>query len=237
LAICLMVTAGFSQNIVRRDSRPAAVAEKLREHGVSLTREGLVTALRSEDPEVRSLAAAQLAFYEGAKETIPDIRAALERESDSLAKVNIAYALAQLGDQDGFEALRAGCFDSKIVPRIRLFAAGYLLNLRRGYCVTAALDILQDSDSPADKMQALSLLPQFGDLSEKDAVRMRALVFGALQDPTPAVRISAGQVIAAIGDETAEASVRAAIEREGDEVVRSELQSDLRRLRKKHGEK
>jgi hypothetical protein len=236
LATCVFIGISVSQNTPQpRNSRPVTVAERLKQRGVSLTRQGLVLALRSSDPETRFLAAEQLA-YEGAKETVPDIRDALRRESSPLAEINISYALAQLEDRDGFKALEEGCSNDKLAPNLRLVAARYLLDLHRNYCISSVLTILQNTN-PVDRMQALSLLPKFEQLSDSDVARMLSLVLVALQDPIPAVRISAGDVIAVIGGKSVDEDLRAAMDREGDDVVRSQLQSDLQRLRKKYEEK
>lgn len=237
LVTCAFLGIGLSQTISSpRNGRPTTVAEKLQKRGVSLSREGLVLALRSEDPEVRFLAAEQLA-YQGAKDTIPNMQDALKRENSSLAKINIGYALAQMEDQVGFETLQEGCSNDKLAPNLRLMATRYLLDLHRNDCIRTVLNVLQNADNPADRMRALSLLPRFEPLSEDDSARVTGLVLAALQDPTPAVRISAGEVIARIGGKTAEEYVKAAADHEGDEVVRSQLQADLRRLQKKYEEK
>jgi HEAT repeat protein len=237
LAICFLLGISFAQNISQpRNGPPTTVAEKLRQHGVSLTRHGLVLALRSTDPETRFLAAAQLAS-ERAKEAIPNMRDALKRENSPMAEINIGYALAQLEDWTGLETLKEACTSDSVAPHLRLLAAGYLLDLHRSCCNSSVLDLLQNVPEPVDRMQALSLLPRFAQLSESDALRMITLVLMALQDPTPAARISAGEVISRIGTKTDEQYVKAAIDREGDEVVRSQLQSDLQRLCQRYAEK
>lgn len=224
----------FSQNIVQRQNgAPVSIPAKLQQHGISLTREGLVSALQSKDPEIRFLAAEQLAYAEE-KDTIPDIRDALRREENPLAEVNMGYALAQLGDPNGFEALKRDCSKTQFQNHLRLVAARYLLDLDRDYCVGIVLDSLQNSSNPMDRMDALSLLPRFSHLSHNNIVRMRNLVLTALEDPTPAVRISAGEAISRIGAKSDEQYLGAAIDREGDDVVRSQLQSDLQRLVSKY---
>jgi HEAT repeat protein len=238
LAMCFFVffVVSLAQNTSPApNGPPTAVAEKLQQRGISLTKEGLVLALRSKEPETRFLAAVQLAS-EGAKETIPDIRDALGREDSPLAKINIGYALAQLKDKGGFQALEEACSDSRVASHLRLFAARYLQDLHSNYCISSVLDILQNSDNPSDRMEALSLLPRFHELPENDAARIEALVVRALQDATPAVRISAGQAISVIGAKTDDQYIEAAINREGEGVVRSQLQLDLQRLRKRYNE-
>jgi HEAT repeat protein len=214
----------------------ATFAQKLRQHHVELTRASLLNALASSDPEVRFLAAAQLAS-EGGNSAVPAIRGALVREQVPLTKVNIAFALAQLNDSNGRAALHQICNDPNIESHIRLLATTYLLEINGPDCVTSVLDILQNDDDPADRMEALSLLPRFTEVSQIDAARISAEVQRSLQDPTPAVRISAGDVIARILDQHAAEYLRAAISREGDDVVRSQLQSDLARVEKNNGAK
>src|SRR5260370_9412407 len=76
------------------------VAELLKRHNVELTQSALVGALRNPDPEVRYLAAQKLA-EDKAVETIPQIMDALASEKVPLTRMNIAFALAQFGEETG----------------------------------------------------------------------------------------------------------------------------------------
>src|SRR4051794_759004 len=120
--IFLLSTFGLTQT---NNSAPATVTQKLREHHIGLTKSDLVTALHNSDAEVRALAAQQL-VDERAKDTTDAIAEALALETDAKAEVNIAYALAQLGDQRGIASLTKTCGASDRPGWIRVRAASYL---------------------------------------------------------------------------------------------------------------
>jgi HEAT repeat protein len=126
----LSIAVGFAlaatAPIIAQDSAPPTFAEALQRHHIALTRSALLAALRSPEAEVRDLAAARLAEDKD-KNAIPAIAQALASERVLGAKVNIAFALAQLGSETGTSTLKKACHNSKVSPVLGLRA-------RRGTC-------------------------------------------------------------------------------------------------------
>jgi hypothetical protein len=145
LGLVSMLPVSAQIGAVPVNGRGPTLAERLQQHNIALTTSALVAALRSSDTEVRELAALKLA-EDGAKETIPSIEEALTAETAPRAKVNIAFALAQLGNQRGTSALAGTCHNAALKPGPRLLAAQYMLDLSSNACLTAVLDVLQSRD-------------------------------------------------------------------------------------------
>jgi HEAT repeat protein len=116
-------------------------------------------------------------------------------------KVNIAFALAQLGDEVGISTLEEACHNSKVNPGFRLRAALYLLDLNSNACLPDVLGLLQskEEDDASYRMEALSLVPSFKDVSEDESQKLLAATLDNLTDPTPAVRLSASDALARLG--------------------------------------
>src|SRR5271165_6174408 len=184
-------------------------AEVLTQHHIPLTKDGLLSALHSEDGEIRDLAAFQLEEQEG-KEAIPDIVAALKAEQVPLTRVNMAAGLAYMGDQRGFESLKQDCDDQTLPMHFRLQAADQLLMAHGESCPQTVLLALQnttfDGTEMADRAQALSIIPHFKkspDLSTDDSAQFWTLALKSLSDPAPFVRMQAGETLRWLGDEAA----------------------------------
>ncbi len=207
--------------------------ELLKQHKIQLTEPALVDALKNADPEVRYLAAQKLA-EDKATGAIPAIKDALAAEKVPRTRINIAFALAQLGDAAGFDALKDNCRDRNQAAGIRAFSAQYMLGLNSDstICLSAVLDILEDG-SHGDKIQAASLLPQFHNLSPEDLEKVFADLVRALHDPYSLVRLEAGRALADLGDIRAIPELQEAIAREQELAARPQLEQDLRALQEK----
>ncbi len=107
-----MAVAGLGQAMAGPQSASnelgPTVRERLIQLHVPLTKDGLLSALRSENPEIRSLAIGEL-VVEGVKEAIPEIAGLMSAESEPLTKVALAVDLAQLGDERGTQTLQYCC--------------------------------------------------------------------------------------------------------------------------------
>ena len=104
--------------------------ELLRRHNIELTQSALLAALKNPDPEVRDLAANKLA-EDGATEAIPAIVQALASEKVPWTRMNIAFALAVMGEAIGFETLEDNCKSDNTSGNIRAGSAEYLLRFNR----------------------------------------------------------------------------------------------------------
>ena len=85
--------------------------EALQQRHVALTRPALIDALRSSNPDVRALAAF---------EPIPVVKAALNAEVVPKSRIDIALALATVGDEAGFSALQRTCEDASMDMTVRV---------------------------------------------------------------------------------------------------------------------
>ena len=215
------------------NGRLPTVAELLQKRGIALNSSALVAALQSQEAEVRELAAQKLA-EDKAKDSIPSIEQALAAETQKGTKLNIAFALGQLGDEKGTNALTDACRNSALNTGLRLRAVRYLLNLDNEVCLSAVVDLLEsqrEGDSNY-RAEALSLLPSFKRGSTADSQKVLLAVYANLTNPAPDVRLSASDVLSRLGDARAIPHLQNAIAAEHDDEVRSQLTNALQRLQK-----
>jgi HEAT repeat protein len=212
---------------------PPSVGELLKRHNIQLTQSALVEALKNTDPEVRDLAAQKLA-EDKAVETIPAIKDALASENVPRARMNIAFALAQLGEPTGFDTLEDNCGNHDQEAGIRVQSAEYMLRSKResAICLRALFDVLR-TGGDGYRAQAASLLPQLHNLSAEDSERAFASLMRALRASDAFVEMAAGRALAEMGDIRAIPELRTAITREPEPAVRAQLQQDLRMLEEK----
>lgn len=223
LAVALVGSQPTSQ-----DNGPGPTfGELLKRHNIQLTQQGLVDALRNTDPEVRYLAAHKLA-EDKAVETIPAIKDALASEKVPWTRMNIALALAEMGESIGFDTLEDNCKNKGTSGAIRTRSAEYLLRFNRdsATCLSGVLDLLKGG-SNGDRMAAAELLTRYHKLSKEDSETVFTGLVQALHAPDPAVRMAAGQALADLGDTRGIAELERAVGGEQDQLVRSRLEEDL----------
>ena len=104
---------------------PPSIQASLAAKHVGTSVPELVSALQNPDPEVRTMAAMELAS-EGHKEEAPSLRAAMSRETDINARVGIARALLLMGDPQAERAVTDICIDKNMSWYLRLLAASSL---------------------------------------------------------------------------------------------------------------
>lgn len=232
IILILAATLAGSQPPSESNGRLPTCGELLKRHNIQLTQPALVDALRNADPEVRGLAAQKLA-EDKAKAAIPAIKDALASEKVPWTRMDIAFALAQLGETAGFDTLEDNCGNRDDGSGIRAQSAEYLLRFNRASatCLNAVLDMLENGGN-GDKMQAASLLPQFHNLSPEDSERVFVGLVRALHDSYPLVRLEAGRALADLGDIRAIPELRKAAANE-QEAFRPQMEDDLRILQEK----
>jgi HEAT repeat protein len=240
IVVCLLVTlwvVSADVTIAQENGRsfngpPETAKHALQRHGIGLTREALVSALRSPDAEVRELAAQVLA-EDHEKDAIPSIVEALAAETVPANRVNIAFFLAQLGEEIGRTTLKRACDDFTISAWVRMLAAVNMRALHDDYCLASVVDVLQSWDDPGARKQALSLVPDFERPSEQNAQNLFSLVVKALADQTPGVRTTASNTLGRLGNVAAIPALQSALANEHDEGCRFEMQMDLQQLQNK----
>src|ERR1700746_2374659 len=146
--------------------------ELLKRHNIELTQSALIAALKNPDPEVRALAAHKLA-EDGATEAIPLIMQALASEKVPWTRMNIALALASMGESIGFDTLENNCKSNDMSGGIRTTSAEYLLRFNRDSttCLSGVLDVLKGG-SNGYRMVAAALLPRYHNLSMEDSEKV-----------------------------------------------------------------
>lgn len=231
LAVALVGSQPISQQGF--GAKPQTFGDLLKLHNIELTQQGLVAALRNTDPEVRYLAAHKLA-EDKAVETIPAIKDALATEKVPWTRMNIALALAEMGESIGFDTLEDNCKNNGTSGAIRTRSAEYLLRFNRdsATCLSGLLDLLKGG-SNGDMAAAAELLPRYHNLSKEDSETVFTGLVEALHASGPAVRMAAGEALANLGDRRGITELERAIRDEQEEVVRLQLEEDLKKLRNK----
>ena len=232
LTSIICVSAIPLNGVLASNQRLTTIEESLQRHDIALTTTALVGALKSSDAEVRWLAAQKLA-NDRESDTIPAIKKALAVERVPATKVNIAYALAQMGEEKGFATLKSTCDNAEVRGYLRMIAALYMLNLHNEDCLNAAVAILQSKADSDSRIQALSLLPRNQHVTLDDSSKIFNLIRRALTDPDPSVRMAAGHALGTLGNTSAIPDLQRAIANEKDETFRSSMQTDLQNLRQK----
>jgi len=213
------------------EGQPETVEQALQRHHVALTKSSLVAALRSQDAEVRRLAAQKLSG-DGAKDTVPSIIKALEAETVPLDQLNIAFSVAALGGEKGLATLRNTCEDTAAPGSIRMLAAQLMQNLHNDYCRDAVLDILRSDGDPDARIAALSIVPTWQHLSEDDSRMILDLVVRAMGDQASGVRMTASSTLGRLGNVSAIPFLQTALAKEQNDACRLEMGMDLQRLQK-----
>lgn len=232
ILILMAMAAGYCAHRASGGPLPT-VAELLKQHGIQLTQPALVDALESADPQVRYLAAQQLAENK-ATEVIPTIIKALSAETVPWTRMNIAFALAQLGAPVGFSSLESSCRDRGVQEDVKTQSAEYLLILGRdsAMCRSMLLEILQ-TGSNGYRMQAASILSRSHSLSAEDSESIYVGLVQALHVADASVRMAAGSALADMGDSRAIAELTEAAAREPEQAVRLQLEQDVKILKEK----
>jgi|SRR5579863_5484822 len=205
----------------------------LLQRGIQLTEPALVNALKNPDASVRYLAAMKLA-EDKAVDAGPAIEQALAVEKAPRDRVNIALALALLGDPVGDAHLKKICADKDFTPEFRLYAVRYMFDLhfqKDKDCLAAAEEIAESQKANfGDKTSALELLARFKGLTVEESQKVLKVVASRLEDPEPVVRMASSQSLAALGDAAAVPYLESALAREQDENIRSVFEKDLKKL-------
>jgi HEAT repeat protein len=231
LVVASLLLVPCSMIIAQRHAN--ANPEFLMSHGYAATAEGMVAALKDNDPEVRDRAAAELAF-EKVTAAATAIKDAVSAEKDPDVQVNLAYALALLGDKGGILDLQHFCESDPTRPRLK--ATLYLLrDFADESCFGAVAAVLK-SDSESDHpfvAQAMSLIPWFRDLPPSKQSQLIALTAKRLSDYDPNTRIVASQTLAKVADSEVIPALQKAIADEPDDVARGAMQRELDQLKAK----
>jgi HEAT repeat protein len=200
-------------------------ADGLTRHDIPLTEPGLLAALKNPDPEIRSLAAAQLAASDD-HPALKEIVRAFQDERDPQVQVNIAGAATWLGSNIAIDQLKVICKDVNQPSTARLDAARYISNKQLSDCFPAVREIaLNDQDST---VRALAITTAVNYRSQSDGAQRIAIQ--ALSDIDATVRITAVDALRSLRVTDAIPTLKNCLQGEGDETAREHLREAIRIL-------
>jgi len=199
----------------------------LKQHGVEINKDSLISALGNPDERVVWAAAEKLADNQE-KAAIPVMLTMLASSKTASTKVIIGGPLARLGEERGVRVLRETC-RAKDNPQERLNAASYLLSLDHDDCLEDVLEVVSIPGG-AWRRSAVAMLTRFGHLYKKRAEAVFSAVERLLLSEEGQIREEAGQVLWLLRDRRGVTLLTEAIGREKDEFVRKSLQSALHNL-------
>ena len=104
----------------------------LLDHHISITKQAVTAALRTDDAEIRREASRVLSSH-WPKEAAAPIRIAMSQEGDELVRVSLATDLARLGDKAGREMLLTECHNTGDWGSTRMYAAEGVTELPRRF--------------------------------------------------------------------------------------------------------
>jgi HEAT repeat protein len=200
-------------------------ADGLTRHNVPLTEPGLLAALKDPDPEIRSLAAAQLAAADD-HTALKFMITAFQDERDPQVQVNIAGAATWLGSNIAIEQLKTICRDVNQPSSARLDAARYISNKQLSDCFPAVREIARNDQDATARVLAITTAVNYrgqSDGAEKIAVQ-------ALNDIDPTVRVTAADSLRSLRATDAIPALQNSLQSEGDETAREHLRETLRVL-------
>jgi hypothetical protein len=232
LILCV-VSSAVAQALTKNGSLPT-IQQELRRHAVGLSTAEIVAALKSADPEVRGLAAQEL-VDEKQFSAIPQIAEALRAEDDPSAKINIGFALAQLGIDEGVQSLQQACTNPNIANYLKPTAAQYLIETGhpKGKCRSYLFETLQRQDTDHGTwVQAASVVSQLKDRTTEETAMLSMSLKRSLYSDSSYVKLEGSHWLAFLKDESAIPTFEDAIMHEQDETVRSRMSADLGQLNK-----
>jgi HEAT repeat protein len=200
-------------------------ADGLTRHNVPLTEPGLLAALKDPDPEVRSLAAAQLAAADD-HAALKYMITAFQDERDPQVQVNIAGAATWLGSNIAIEQLKTICRDVNQPSTARLDAARYISNKQLSDCFPAVREIARNDQDATVRVLAITTAITYrgqSDGAEKIAVQ-------ALNDIDSTVRVTAADSLRSLRATDAIPVLQNSLQSEGDEIAREHIRETLRVL-------
>jgi HEAT repeat protein len=234
LLVFAALVSVFPRNRTCSAQAPPTIEQELNKYRVPVTQLGLQSALKDHRPEVRGLAAGELAEMKDTS-SVPLIVKALKVEKDPLVKFNMATALISLNSHAGNRALLSICDEASLPEESRLGAASRLVDAGDFNCLSSVENILRTTTNSSNKVSALMILTRVKAMPASLTPRVHNTLLASLQDPVSAVRQYASECIANLGDKTAIPNLQAAIANEPDELTRKRMEESLKTLESKAG--
>ena len=192
----------------------------------------LIQALHNPDKEVRGLAAAELANEQVTTALPLIVRAALE-EKDPQTRMNIAAAATWLGSPEGLDILKGMCADNRFSVWVRVNAARNAFDRGDHSCFAALAQMAQSGETDT-RIYGLQAASQIASKTEQEGAAVSDLAARSLADPDIRMRLEACETLRRIDRADGIAPLRTAIQREREEIVRSQMEAALKYLLKQH---
>jgi HEAT repeat protein len=200
-------------------------ADGLTRRNIPLTEPDLLTALKNPDPEIRSLAAAQLAASDD-HTALKYMITAFQDERDPQVQVNLAGAATWLGSNLAIDQLKVICRDVNQPSTARLDAARYISNKQLPDCFPAVREIVQNDQDAT--IRALAITTAVYYRGQSDGAKKIAVQ--ALNDIDATVRITAADSLRSLHATDAIPALKNSLPGEGDETAREHLREAIRVL-------
>jgi HEAT repeats len=211
---------------------PFSVA--LCEYGIDTSEPSLIAALKNSDPEVRSLAAAELAEkHDDAAR--PAIENALSAETNIRARIGIAASLMNMGDAVGTKILNGMCTDASlpVEDTVSVVQQIAMANHPTGICADVVLDAVEHASQDYERMDRITIFPlMYKNVSKEKAGRMVTDAQNLLESQDVTARIRASQALAEMGSIASIDLIRTAIINEPNPDIRAWHQPNLDKLLK-----
>ncbi len=211
---------------------PPTLRQELTRLGIPLKKPSLILALRNAKPEVRGLAAAELAEMK-AVETLPEILRAANGERVELTQVNIAAAVTWLGSSEGVSLLVRMCQNRSLQPYTRQSAARNAFEAGNHDCYASMAAMMSPSATAAERIGAMYLLTQLPGRTREQSEDVLHLILPMLAEPDLQLRLEACQGLRFLGNPAAIAPLREALLKEPEETIRQQMQATLDSIAKK----
>ena len=225
LAVLFVVQRGISE-------APPTFKQELTRLGIPLTKPALILALSNAKPEIRGLAAAELAEMK-AVDVLPEILRAANDERDEHAQVNIAAAATCLGSSEGMSLLGRMCHNASLSAFTRQNAARTLFDAGRYDCYSSVATMMLPSATADERIGAMYLLTQLHERTREQSEELLRLTLPMLAEPDLQLRAEACQGLRMLGDPAAIAPLREVLLRESEDIIRQQIQAALSSLTKK----
>jgi HEAT repeat protein len=215
-----------SEGALSGGPRPFSVL--LCERGIDTSEPSLIAALSNSDPEVRTLAAYQLAENCDFSD-FPAIESALSTEKDTHARIGMASALASSGDRVGARDLEAMCTHAsvsvddtvRVVQQLAMAQRSHPNIASAGKCADVVLAALDSVSESYQRRELVSELPSMvHDVPKDKADRMVMAAQNLLGSKEAATRMSASRALAEMGSSASIELIRDAIQNEPNASIR-----------------
>ncbi len=210
---------------------PPSIQQKLASRGIGISTEALIAALNDPRPEVRGLAAGQLAEdkdYDAAAA----IATALDHEQVPEQRLNMARSLSALDDPRGRLAYVDLCESGSAPADLRLMAANEIAPQDEG-CSTSVVNMFAQSRSALEQLTELNYLLKRSAATGGAFAPENTLAVGlrtSLKSPVASVRDKAARCIAKYQTSELLEELQLSIAREADPAVKISMENAARRL-------